>query len=57
MVAEQVPLASLTTLRVGPVARRVITCTTTDQIVATLRALDQEPPTDRSWCSPAGPTS
>jgi UDP-N-acetylmuramate dehydrogenase len=36
-VAESVPLAPLTTLRVGPVARRVITCRTTDQVVATLR--------------------
>lgn len=35
------PLATLTTLRVGPVARRVITCVTTDQIVATLGALDR----------------
>jgi UDP-N-acetylmuramate dehydrogenase len=41
-VAESVPLAPLTTLRVGPVARRVITCRTTDQVVATLRALDAE---------------
>lgn len=40
-VAEDVPLASLTSLRVGPVARRVITCVTTDQIVTTLRALDR----------------
>jgi UDP-N-acetylmuramate dehydrogenase len=38
LVDDDVPLASLTTLRVGPVARRVITCTTTDQVVATLRA-------------------
>ena len=30
----------MTTLRVGPVARRVITCTTTGQAVAVLRALD-----------------
>ncbi len=41
-VAENVPLAPLTTLRVGPVARRVITCHTTDQVIATLRALDAE---------------
>jgi UDP-N-acetylmuramate dehydrogenase len=41
-VAENVPLAPLTTLRVGPVARRVITCGTTDQIVATLRAVGPE---------------
>jgi UDP-N-acetylmuramate dehydrogenase len=40
-VAENVPLASLTTLRVGPVARRVITCATSDQIVATLGTLDR----------------
>ncbi|MBB3605170.1 UDP-N-acetylmuramate dehydrogenase [Mycolicibacterium sp. BK556] len=39
-VAENVPLAPLTTLRVGPIARRVITCTTSEQIVATLSALD-----------------
>jgi UDP-N-acetylmuramate dehydrogenase len=38
-VASDVPLSTLTTLRVGPVARRVITCTTTDQIVAALGAL------------------
>ena len=40
-VAEYVPVAPLTTLRVGPVARRLITCTTTEQIVATVRALDR----------------
>ena len=40
-VAEHVPLASLTTLRVGPVAGRVITCISTDQIVATLSTLDR----------------
>jgi UDP-N-acetylmuramate dehydrogenase len=39
-VDENVPLAPLTTLRVGPVASRVITCTSTDQVVATLRHLD-----------------
>jgi UDP-N-acetylmuramate dehydrogenase len=38
-VTEEVPLAPLTTLRVGPVARRVISCATTEQIVATLREL------------------
>jgi UDP-N-acetylmuramate dehydrogenase len=41
-VAEAVPLAPLTTLRVGPVARRVITCTNTEQVVTTLRHLDAE---------------
>jgi UDP-N-acetylmuramate dehydrogenase len=39
-VAENVPLAPLTTLRIGPVARRLITCTSTEQIVAALGALD-----------------
>ncbi len=41
-VDEAVPLAPLTTLRVGPVAPRVITCTSTEQVVATLRRLDGE---------------
>jgi UDP-N-acetylmuramate dehydrogenase len=41
-VDEAVPLAPLTTLRVGPAAPRVITCTTTEQVVATLRQLDGE---------------
>jgi UDP-N-acetylmuramate dehydrogenase len=39
-VDENVPLAPLTTLRIGPVASRVITCTGTDQVVASLRHLD-----------------
>lgn len=39
-VDVDVPLADLTTLRVGPVARRVISCRTSDQIITTLRALD-----------------
>ena len=41
-VEESVPLAPLTTLRVGPVARRLITCTTTEQIVAVLRELPDD---------------
>ena len=41
-VAEAVPLAPLTTLRIGPTARRVITCVSTEQIVTTLRQLDAE---------------
>ncbi|MGA5546125.1 UDP-N-acetylmuramate dehydrogenase [Mycobacterium sp. NPDC051198] len=39
-VAESVALAPLTTLRVGPVARRVLTCTSTDQLIDVLRAVD-----------------
>jgi UDP-N-acetylmuramate dehydrogenase len=41
-VAESVPLAPLTTLRIGPVVRRVITCTTSEQVVAVLRQLDTQ---------------
>jgi UDP-N-acetylmuramate dehydrogenase len=41
-VEEAVPLAPLTTLRVGPVARRVITCSSIQQVVAALRQLDAE---------------
>ncbi len=41
-VAEAVSLAPLTTLRVGPVARRIITCTSTEQVVAVLRQLDAQ---------------
>ena len=41
-VAEDVPLGPLTTLRVGPIARRLITCVTADQIVDTLRTLDRD---------------
>jgi UDP-N-acetylmuramate dehydrogenase len=39
-LADDVPLAPLTTLRIGPVARRLITCTSTEQIVEVLRASD-----------------
>ncbi len=42
-VQLDVPLAPLTTLRIGPVARRMITCQTTDQVVAVLGALDAAP--------------
>ncbi len=38
-VAEGVPLAPLTTLRVGPVARKLVTCTSTEQVVHMIRAL------------------
>ena len=40
-VLSEVPLGPLTTLRVGPVVRRLITCRTAEQIVASLRALDR----------------
>jgi UDP-N-acetylmuramate dehydrogenase len=38
-VAESVPLAPFTTLRIGPVARRLITCDTTEKVVAVLAAV------------------
>ncbi|MGX9789499.1 UDP-N-acetylmuramate dehydrogenase [Mycobacterium sp. MMS18-G62] len=38
-VAEDVPLAPLTTLRIGPVARRLITCSSTEQVVEVLRSV------------------
>jgi len=41
-LAEEVPLAPLTTLRVGPTARRLITCVTSEQVIAVLRRLDAE---------------
>jgi UDP-N-acetylmuramate dehydrogenase len=41
-VAEAVPLAPLTTLRIGPVAQRLVTCTSTEQVVTVLRQLDAE---------------
>jgi UDP-N-acetylmuramate dehydrogenase len=43
-VTEAVPLAPFTTLRVGPTARRMITCDTTEQVVEVLWALRDEPP-------------
>lgn len=42
-VQRSVPLAPLTTLRVGPVADRLITCDSTEQVVAVLQALADEP--------------
>ncbi len=41
-VAEAVSLAPLTTLRIGPIARRLVTCTTTEQVIGVLRELDTE---------------
>ena len=44
-VAHDVPLAPLTTLRVGPRASTLITCTSTEQVAVTLAALrDRETP-------------
>jgi UDP-N-acetylmuramate dehydrogenase len=41
-VGEAVPLAPLTTLRVGPIARRLITCADSEQVIAVVRGLDAE---------------
>ncbi|WP_255728176.1 UDP-N-acetylmuramate dehydrogenase [Mycolicibacterium sp. OfavD-34-C] len=41
-VAEDVPVAPLTTLRVGPVARRLLTCTSTEQVIAAVAATGPE---------------
>lgn len=46
-VQEFAPVAPLTTLRIGPVARRVITCATTDQVVDVLRELPADLPRER----------
>ncbi len=42
-----VPVASLTTLRIGPVARRLVTCDTTAKVIDVLRALPADAPSDR----------
>lgn len=42
IVEQAVPLAPLTTLRVGPVARRLITCDTTQKVIDVVRALGPE---------------
>lgn len=41
-VAEDIPVAPLTTLRVGPVARRLLTCTSTEQVIAAVAAAGPE---------------
>ena len=46
-VQVSVPLAPLTTLRVGPVARTLITCDSTERVVAALRAFPVGDPTER----------
>jgi UDP-N-acetylmuramate dehydrogenase len=46
-VRASVPVAPLTTLRIGPVARRLITCDTTANVVDVLRELPPDAPPDR----------
>jgi UDP-N-acetylmuramate dehydrogenase len=53
-VQSDVPLAPLTTLRIGPVARRLITCDTTAKVVDVLRALPAEAPADRIFILAGG---
>ena len=40
-------MAPLTTLRIGPVARRLVTCDTTAKLIAVLRELPADAPADR----------
>jgi UDP-N-acetylmuramate dehydrogenase len=47
-VQYDVPLAALTTLRVGPVARRLITCDTTEKLIAVLRELPAGVPSEKT---------
>jgi UDP-N-acetylmuramate dehydrogenase len=47
-VQYDVPLAALTTLRVGPVARRLITCDTTEKLIAVLRELPAGVPAEKT---------
>ena len=42
-VHTSVPTAPLTTLRIGPVAARFVTCDTTDQVIGVLRELPDAP--------------
>jgi UDP-N-acetylmuramate dehydrogenase len=46
-VEESAPIAPLTTMRIGPVARRLVTCDTTGKIVDVLRALPVDDPRER----------
>lgn len=48
MVEEFVPVAPMTTLRLGPVASRVLTCDTTDAVIAVLRELPPDDPRERT---------
>jgi UDP-N-acetylmuramate dehydrogenase len=47
-VEVAVPLAPLTTLRVGPVAGRLVTCDTTEKVVDVLRVLPADDPAERT---------
>ena len=47
-VQYDVPLAPLTTLRIGPVARRLITCDTTEKVVDVLRELPAGVPAEKT---------
>jgi UDP-N-acetylmuramate dehydrogenase len=47
-VEVSVPVAPLTTLRVGPVASRVITCATTEHVIEVLRQLPPDDPAERT---------
>lgn len=46
-IEQSVPIAPLTTLRIGPVARRLLTCETTDDVIGVLRELPAGDPAER----------
>ncbi|BDX34513.1 UDP-N-acetylenolpyruvoylglucosamine reductase [Mycobacterium antarcticum] len=47
-VEVSVPLSPLTTLRIGPVSRRFVTCDTTEKVVDVLRELPADDPAERT---------
>jgi len=47
-VEQSVPVAAMTTLRLGPLASTVLTCETTDAVVAVLRELPPDDPAERT---------
>ncbi|MCV7421188.1 UDP-N-acetylmuramate dehydrogenase [Mycobacterium yunnanensis] len=47
-VEESVSVAAMTTLRLGPVASTVLTCSTSDAVVAVLRELPPDDPAERT---------
>jgi UDP-N-acetylmuramate dehydrogenase len=47
-IEVSVPVAPLTTLRVGPVAARMLTCHSTDEVIGVLRELPADDPAERT---------
>lgn len=55
-VEVSVPLSPLTTLRIGPVSRRFVTCDTTEKVVDVLRELPADDPAERTLILGGGRT-